>query len=297
MHPLMEEGSIGQEHLDGSSFFLFFFLVLSFRVQVKGQEIRSVPKEGWDFWGWQHPYAANRSPSTPCCYCPIVTQFSRTNNKQQTTTNNKQQTTTTGMGASSTKAEAKRDPYPNILVTGLDCAGKTTTLYKLRLEIETTIPTIGFNVETGQRHKKGKGGDLGCVSWDVGGEDKIRPLWRHFLEGIDGLWFVVDSNDKERMEEASRELKWFLKEDLLERCPLLIFANKQDLPNALSPEEVAVRMGFDPDEDQEEDWKLRPWYVQGGCATSGEGLNESVEWLVDTIENNPRMMNVKKATR
>ena len=64
-----------------------------------------------------------------------------------------------------------------ILMVGLDAAGKTTILYKLKLgEIVTTIPTIGFNVETVEYE------NISFTVWDVGGQDKIRPLWRHYFQ-------------------------------------------------------------------------------------------------------------------
>ena len=78
---------------------------------------------------------------------------------------------------------------------GLDAAGKTTILYKLKLgEIVTTIPTIGFNVETVEYK------NISFTVWDVGGQDKIRPLWRHYFQNTQGLIFVVDSNDRERID-------------------------------------------------------------------------------------------------
>nr|ACM09579.1 ADP-ribosylation factor 4 [Salmo salar] len=83
-----------------------------------------------------------------------------------------------------------------ILMVGLDAAGKTTILYKLKLgEIVTTIPTIGFNVETVEYK------NICFTVWDVGGQDKIRPLWRHYFQNTQGLIFVVDSNDRERVAE------------------------------------------------------------------------------------------------
>lgn len=85
---------------------------------------------------------------------------------------------------------------------GLDAAGKTTILYKLKLgEIVTTIPTIGFNVETVEYK------NICFTVWDVGGQDKIRPLWRHYFQNTQGLIFVVDSNDRERITEAEKELQ------------------------------------------------------------------------------------------
>lgn len=66
--------------------------------------------------------------------------------------------------------------------------------------------------------------------WDVGGQDKIRPLWRHYFQNTQGIIFVVDSNDRDRIVEAREELQRMLNEDELRDALLLVFANKQDLP-------------------------------------------------------------------
>ena len=108
-----------------------------------------------------------------------------------------------------------------ILMVGLDAAGKTTILYKLKLgEVVTTIPTIGFNVERVEYR------NISFTVWDVGGQDKIRPLWRYYYENIQGLIFVVDSNDRERIDDAREELHRMLNEDQLRDVVVLVFANK-----------------------------------------------------------------------
>ncbi|MXQ87266.1 hypothetical protein E5288_WYG007682 [Bos mutus] len=117
-----------------------------------------------------------------------------------------------------------------ILMVGLDAAGKTTILYKLKLgEIVTTIPTIGFNVETVEYK------NISFTVWDVGGQDKIRPLWRHYFQNTQGLIFVVDSNDRERVNEAREELTRMLAEDELRDAVLLVFVNKQGAPCSVLP--------------------------------------------------------------
>src|SRR5687768_9386752 len=89
-----------------------------------------------------------------------------------------------------------------ILMVGLDAAGKTTILFKLKLgEVVTTIPTIGFNVETVEYK------NISFTVWDVGGQDRIRPLWRHYFQNTQGLIFVIDSNDRDRIGEARQELE------------------------------------------------------------------------------------------
>merc|ERR1711959_248470 len=97
-----------------------------------------------------------------------------------------------------------------ILMVGLDAAGKTTILYKLKLgEVVTPIPTIGFNVEE-VTYK-----NISFTVWDVGGQDKIRTLWRHYYQNTQGLIFVIDSNDADRFEDARQELHKMLNEDEL----------------------------------------------------------------------------------
>eukprot|EP00027_Filamoeba_sp_ATCC50430_P001015 CAMPEP_0168555590 /NCGR_PEP_ID=MMETSP0413-20121227/8420_1 /TAXON_ID=136452 /ORGANISM="Filamoeba nolandi, Strain NC-AS-23-1" /LENGTH=179 /DNA_ID=CAMNT_0008586459 /DNA_START=78 /DNA_END=617 /DNA_ORIENTATION=+ len=158
-----------------------------------------------------------------------------------------------------------------ILMVGLDAAGKTTILYKLKLgEIVTTIPTIGFNVETVQYK------NINFTVWDVGGQDKIRPLWRHYFQNTQGLIFVVDSNDRERISEAAEELNKMLNEDELRDAVLLVFANKQDLPNAMSIAEMTDKLGL-------HSIKNKKWYIQSCCATSGDGLYEGLDWLSNVL--------------
>eukprot|EP00761_Pharyngomonas_kirbyi_P003303 gb/GECH01003307.1/.p1 GENE.gb/GECH01003307.1/~~gb/GECH01003307.1/.p1 ORF type:complete len:182 (+),score=36.98 gb/GECH01003307.1/:1-546(+) len=161
-----------------------------------------------------------------------------------------------------------------ILMVGLDAAGKTTILYKLKLgEIVTTIPTIGFNVETVEYK------NISFTVWDVGGQDKIRPLWRHYFQNTQGLIFVVDSNDRERIGEARDELHRMLAEDELRDASLLVFANKQDLPNAMNSTEITDKLGLHT-------LRQRDWYIQATCATSGEGLYEGLDWLSANIKKN-----------
>ena len=78
---------------------------------------------------------------------------------------------------------------------------QTMILYKLKLgDIVTTIPTIGFNVKTVEYK------NISFTVWDVGGQDKIRPLWHHYFQNTHGLIFMVDSNDRGCMNEDCAEL-------------------------------------------------------------------------------------------
>jgi len=151
--------------------------------------------------------------------------------------------------------------------------GKTTILYKLNLgDTVNTIPTIGFNVE----NIRYKNVELNC--WDIGGQEKIRKLWYHYYEGAHAVIFVVDGNDPERFQEAKNELYALMDTDALRHASLLVYANKQDLPQSMSTAfiadklELATRM------------RGKNWHVQGAVAVSGEGLYEGLDWLGTALQ-------------
>jgi small GTP-binding protein len=159
-----------------------------------------------------------------------------------------------------------------VLLLGLDASGTTTMLYKLKLgEVVTTIPTIGFNVETVQ-YKNTK-----FTMWDVGGQDQIRPLWRHYYQDTHAIIFAVDSNNRDRIEEARCELHKVLSEDEMRNVPVLVMANKQDLPNAMSAADIVDHLGLHT-------LRNRPWYIQSTCATTGDGLYEGLDWLQNVVK-------------
>ena len=167
------------------------------------------------------------------------------------------------------KLLGKRDLH--ILMGGFDGAGKTTILYKIKTgKTLETIPTMGFNVET--LDYKG----LNITVCDIGGQDKMRVLWKHYYENTDGLIFVIDSNDRDIIEDAAEELKKMLAEEELKDCCVLIMANKQDLNGALPPDEVTEKLGMGH-------FKGRRWLVQGTSAITGQGLKEGLNWMASVL--------------
>ncbi|RMC01918.1 hypothetical protein DUI87_21079 [Hirundo rustica rustica] len=162
---------------------------------------------------------------------------------------------------------AKSVKRANIVMLGLDSAGKSTLLYKFRYkDAFLTVPTIGFNVDMIEAGK-----DFTLTLWDVGGQKKMRELWSNFLEDTDGLLYVVDSSDKRRLEESRRELELILKNKSIKNVPVVVLANKQDLPGALNAEEITRRFKM------KKYCSDRNWYVQPCCATTGEGLAEALQ--------------------
>ncbi|KAK2961293.1 putative ADP-ribosylation factor [Blattamonas nauphoetae] len=177
-------------------------------------------------------------------------------------------------------------------MVGLDAAGKTTVLNRLKLgETIMSNPTIGFNVEEVQFE------NLKMTIWDVGGQKRIRQLWSHYYEGAHGVVYVVDCSDTGRLacsnpdgcEECARcELMECLRSEHLTKAPVLILANKQDIPTAVKPDECSRHLGL------QDLPPTRKWHIQGCCALTGQGLTEGFRWLganshvshTDHLENN-----------
>uniref|UniRef100_A0A0D6R3M6 ADP-ribosylation factor n=1 Tax=Araucaria cunninghamii TaxID=56994 RepID=A0A0D6R3M6_ARACU len=159
-----------------------------------------------------------------------------------------------------------------VVMLGLDAAGKTTILYKLHIgEVLSTVPTIGFNVEKVQYK------NVVFTVWDVGGQEKLRPLWKHYFSTTDGLIYVVDSLDRERIGKARAEFQAIVNDPLMRNSVILVFANKQDLKGAMTPAEVCDGLGLS-------NLQNRRWHIQGTCATKGEGLYEGLDWLAATLK-------------
>ncbi|KAL7640019.1 UNVERIFIED_CONTAM: hypothetical protein RMT77_009433 [Armadillidium vulgare] len=155
-----------------------------------------------------------------------------------------------------------------VVTLGLDGAGKTSILFKLKNdEFVSTIPTIGFNVETIE-YKNFK-----FTVWDVGGQPKLRPLWRHYYFNTQAVIFVIDATNVDRLLEAQSELNKLMTEKELKDASLLIFANKSGDPNALATSTLTETLGLQ---------KLclgRSWHLHPCDAQSGLGLQQGLDWL------------------
>ncbi|KAM9838242.1 ADP-ribosylation factor-like protein 4A [Aulostomus maculatus] len=177
----------------------------------------------------------------------------------------------------------------HIVILGLDCAGKTTVLYRLRFdEFVNTVPTKGFNTE---KIKVSLGDGRRAASfhfWDVGGQEKLRPLWRSYTRCADGIVFVVDSVDTERIEEAKTELHKITRLSENQGVPVLVVANKQDLRNCLSLAEVESLLALG------ELSSATPWHLQPACAIIGEGLQEGLEKLHAIIMKRRKVLRQQK---
>lgn len=140
------------------------------------------------------------------------------------------------------RKSAHKERQLRILFLGLDNSGKSTIVKRLLAapDWDKLSPTLGFGIHSL------------CLDgytlnlWDIGGQRTLRPYWRNYFERTDGLVWVIDSYDAERMQECKEEL-WNLvvHEDRLTSCSLLVLANKQDIPGAMSLEQISNALDLD----------------------------------------------------
>ena len=159
-----------------------------------------------------------------------------------------------------------------VLILGLDNAGKTTILYKLYSpdKVMRTTPTIGFNMETVSHN------NVKFRVWDLGGQTQIRPYWRFYYPHTNAIIFVVDSADAKRFDLCRKELMGMLEEEELKNSKLLVFANKQDMKDALPVAKLSQRLGLPLLKD-------RQWHICKSNALEGIGLKEGLDWLAAAI--------------
>lgn len=161
-----------------------------------------------------------------------------------------------------------------IVMVGLDNAGKTTILYKLHLgEVVQATATVGSNVEL-VRFK-----NIQLEIWDLGGQQNLRPFWGTYFKGTDAVIMVVDSTDRARVGVTKSELFNLLESDELAQTPILVFANKQDLRDAMNVEELTQSL-------QLHSIRNHDWHIQACCALTGEGLLDGINWIYQRTKGN-----------
>ncbi|NXU55088.1 ARL11 protein, partial [Turnix velox] len=175
------------------------------------------------------------------------------------------------MGKLYSKGWRKRDA--RVVMLGLDFSGKSTLLYKLKSgQAVETCPTVGFNVESLQTPC-----GVSFTLWDVGGQDSLRASWPNYLEDTSTLVFVLDSTDTARLPEAAAELEETLSHPSMAGIPVLLLANKQDMPGALAPAELGERL-------QSGRLVERRWVLRGCSAHTGQGLQEALAVLGELLQ-------------
>ena len=169
----------------------------------------------------------------------------------------------------------KKQQNCRILVVGLDNSGKTTILNKIKpakAALLEVVPTVGFNLEEFAKN------NLQFTCYDMSGHSRYRELWVRFYSEAQAVIFVLDATDRLRLSVAKAELDEILNHpDIRSRpIPILIFANKMDLPNACSPVECTEELRL-------HEITSRPWTIIPSVAISGDGLEEGVSWLTNKL--------------
>ncbi|XP_069725373.1 ADP-ribosylation factor-like protein 6 isoform X1 [Phaenicophaeus curvirostris] len=164
----------------------------------------------------------------------------------------------------------------HVLCLGLDNSGKTTIINKLKpsnAQTQDIVPTIGFSIEKFKTSRY-----LSFTVFDMSGQGRYRNLWEHYYKEGQAIIFVIDSSDKLRMVVAKEELDTLLSHPDIKhrRLPILFFANKMDLRDAISSVKVSQLLSL-------ENIKEKPWHICASDALKGEGLQEGVDWLQDQI--------------
>ncbi|KAI4347526.1 hypothetical protein L6164_008335 [Bauhinia variegata] len=171
----------------------------------------------------------------------------------------------------------------HVLILGIDKAGKTTLLERLKslysnlegLPPDRIVPTVGLNIG------RIEVSNTKLVFWDLGGQPGLRSIWEKYYEEAHAVIFVIDAACPSRFEDAKSALEKVLRHEDLQGAPLLILANKQDLPEALSSEELARYLDLKKLDE-------RVYMLEPVSAIDGMGIRGSVEWLVEVMERSKR---------
>ena len=173
-----------------------------------------------------------------------------------------------------------------VLILGLDNSGKTTFLEHARgklnkhykqIDLNRIATTVGLNV--------GKIETNGVVLnfWDLGGQKELQLLWdKYFLEAHAIIW-VIDSSDRERLNESIEAFTNIMKNKLLDNLPLLFVINKQDIPTAMQPNEIIRAFQSILDEIGSRRFLPIP-----ASALNGTGICESIGWIGEQVKLSPR---------
>ncbi|RWR89283.1 Small GTPase superfamily [Cinnamomum micranthum f. kanehirae] len=173
----------------------------------------------------------------------------------------------------------------HVLILGIDKAGKTTLLEKLKtlysnlqgLPPDRIVPTVGLNIGRVEASK------TKLVFWDLGGQVGLRPIWEKYYEEAHGIIFVIDAACPSRFEDSKSALEKVLRHEDLQGAPLLILANKQDLSGAITAEEVARYLDL-----KELDERLYMFEAVSAYDGIGLGIRDAVDWLVEVMERSKR---------
>ncbi|KAI3432083.1 uncharacterized protein J3R85_007466 [Psidium guajava] len=178
----------------------------------------------------------------------------------------------------------------HVLILGIDKAGKTTFLEKLKsiylntesLPPDRIVPTVGLNIG------RIEVSNTKLVFWDLGGQPGLRSIWEKYYEEAHAVVFVIDAASPSRFEDSKSSLEKVLRNDDLQGAPLLILANKQDLAEAVSADELDRYLDLKKLDERVYMFEAVSAYDGVMLIRCRLGIKESVEWLVEVMERSKR---------
>jgi small GTP-binding protein len=174
----------------------------------------------------------------------------------------------------------RRPSGATVLVCGLDNAGKSTVVSCLRGEPDpSAAPSVGFS-SASIEHAGAR-----VQLYDVGGGRSIRRIWKTYFADLHGVIYVVDAADTARFEEARAVLAQAMADAHLAGKPLLVLANKQDLPASAPPHAIALALGLTELKDvQYNILGCTALCPAGGGQAPDAALGRGLSWLLGCIE-------------
>uniref|UniRef100_A0A224XX01 ADP-ribosylation factor-related protein 1 n=1 Tax=Panstrongylus lignarius TaxID=156445 RepID=A0A224XX01_9HEMI len=171
-----------------------------------------------------------------------------------------------------------------VLILGLDNAGKTTYLEAAKTKIiknykginpNKITTTVGLNI--GKIDVSG----IRLNFWDLGGQEELQSLWDKYYAESHAIIYIVDSSDRDRIEESKETFDKMISSENLLGVPLLVLANKQDIVDCMGVREVKPIFKKNGHLIGRRDCMVMPV-----SALNGDGVDEGIKWLVDCIKRN-----------
>lgn len=169
-------------------------------------------------------------------------------------------------------AHVKPKKHFSLVILGLDNSGKTTLVNKIKSKQRNPLssaPTVSFNIDTVQFKNKN------ITVWDVGGKMITRDLWVHYLNIMDGLVYMIDDSDPNRLEESCKEFEKLKYQAEIFKKPILIFVNKNDLQLYSLQDKIIKKFDLNN--------MNNPFKIQSCSAYTGKGVYEGLEWLINSV--------------